>query len=333
MELRFTSVEEGLAGETWKGLAERHWPAYEHWFLSEGLEVRPTYAECVRKLKAHMPEIVPLYEEMCELAGGGDLVARFLSLYRPPAYMTGCSQVVWTGEHPLLIRNYDYAPALCEGVIAKTAWTGSKVLAMVDCMWGALDGINEHGLAVSLTFGGRRVVGDGFGVPIILRYILEFCQTAKEAGEVMRRVPTHMAYNVTALDRSGAFMTAMVAPDKEPRIKQIPIAANHQGRIDWHDYARATATLERERFLFFRLQDDNMTAERLIDCFGRPPLYSTAYGKGFGTLYTAVYNPATGEARYIWPDGELRQSFSRFTEGLRHQRFYPEDQLPNAVSY
>ena len=27
----------------------------------------------------------------------------------------------------------------------------------------------DAGLAVSLTFGGRRVVGDGFGVPLILR--------------------------------------------------------------------------------------------------------------------------------------------------------------------
>ena len=137
-------------------------------------------------------------------AGGLDLQARFLALYRPPAYLTGCSQVVWPGEEPMLVRNYDYSPALCEGLILLSRWNGRAVLAMVDCLWGVLDGINDAGLAVSLTFGGRKVVGDGFGIPIVLRYILEFCDTAEQAGEVhASRVPVHMSYNVTAVDRRG----------------------------------------------------------------------------------------------------------------------------------
>ena len=54
-------------------------------------------------------------------------------------------------------------------------------------------GINDAGLALSLTFGGRNVVGDGFAISIVLRYILEFCATAAEAAEVLSRVPVHMA--------------------------------------------------------------------------------------------------------------------------------------------
>ncbi|HAJ19087.1 MAG TPA: hypothetical protein DCL95_03350, partial [Rhodospirillaceae bacterium] len=64
--------------------------------------------------------------------------------------------------------------------------------------WGVLDGVNEKGLAVSLTFGGRRAVGEGFGIPVILRNILEFCATVEDAAKVLAEVPTHMAYNVTA---------------------------------------------------------------------------------------------------------------------------------------
>ena len=41
--------------------------------------------------------------------------------------------------------------------------------------------MNDDGLAVSLTFGGRRVLGDGFGIPIVLRYLLETCGTVEEA--------------------------------------------------------------------------------------------------------------------------------------------------------
>ncbi|MDX1710248.1 MAG: C45 family peptidase [Rhodovibrionaceae bacterium] len=321
MRLLFQSVSEPEIGPKWSDLFARHWPAYERWYLSEGIEQRPTYAQCLRQLRQHMPELLPTYERVCEAAGGRDLPARFLSLYRPPAYLTGCSQVVWPGSDPLLIRNYDYAPALCEGVIFLSKWNNRQVLAMADCLWGALDGVNDAGLAVSLTFGGRQVVGDGFGVPLIVRYILEFCETAEDAGRVLARVPSHMAYNVTAVDRRGQFVTAYMAPDRPPRISRTPVAANHQGRIDWHNFARATATLERERFLFFRLQDEEMTAERLIDCFLRPPLYTRAYANGFGTLYTAVYRPRDLSACYLWQRSHLEIGIGRFHETAVEQIF------------
>lgn len=327
MELLFRAVGEDTPGDKWRDIFEQHWPAYRTWFLSEGIEERPTYRVGLRKLRQHMPELLPTYESLCELAGGKDLEARFLSLYRPPAYLTGCSQVVWPGSEPMLVRNYDYSPALCEGLVLLSRWNGRAVLAMVDCLWGALDGINDAGLAISLTFGGRKVVGDGFGIPIVLRYILEFCETAAQAGEVMRRVPVHMAYNVTAVDRAGRFITALAAPDRETRVRELPIAANHQTYIDWHTYARATATLERERFLFFRLREAGMTPDRLIGCFLRRPLYTTAYGKGFGTLYTSVYRPRRKAVRFIWPDGSWSQSIDRFEEGTRRQRYYPEPDL------
>ena len=323
MYLDFRAVEEALPGTKWRGLFRRHWPAYEYWFLSSGIERRPTFAVAERMLKRHMPELMPTYERLCDLAGGGDIAARFLALYQPPAYLTGCSQVVWPGKEPLLIRNYDYAPSLCEGAILLSRWNGRSVLATVDCLWGALDGVNEAGLAVSLTFGGRQVVGDGFGVPLIVRYILEFCDTTKDAAEVLRRVPSHMAYNVTVVDRDGDFITAHLAPDRKPVIKPIPIAANHQGEIDWHKYARATSTVERERFLFFRLQEPKMTAAKLLRCFLRPPLYTTAYDNGFGTLYTAAYKPKSLEVTFVWPDGKLRQSIGKFTEGVRTQVYAP----------
>ncbi len=291
MYLDFRAVEEAVPGRKWQGLFRRHWPSYEYWFFSSGIEQRPTFAVAERMLKRHMPELMPTYERLCDLAGGGDIAARFLSLYRPPAFLTGCSQVVWPGAEPMLIRNYDYSPALCEGAILLSRWNGRSVLATTDCLWGALDGVNDAGLAVSLTFGGRQVVGDGFGVPLIVRYILEFCDTTKDAEAVLRRVPSHMAYNVTVVDRGCDFITAYLAPDREPRISPVPIAANHQGEIDWHKYARATATVERERFLFFRLQDSKMTAPKLLRCFLRSPLYTTAFDNGFGTLYTAAYKP------------------------------------------
>jgi hypothetical protein len=43
-----------------------------------------------------MPELVETYERLVELAAGDEIAARCLSLYRPPAFIVGCSQGVWT---------------------------------------------------------------------------------------------------------------------------------------------------------------------------------------------------------------------------------------------
>ncbi|MEC9267922.1 MAG: C45 family peptidase [Pseudomonadota bacterium] len=307
MDLTFQSFSEAAPGPKWQALFQKYWPAYRAWYLSDGLEQRATWLACKEALETYMPRLMPTYDALCDLAGGKDLPSRFLSLWKPPAYISGCSQVVWLGDGPKLIRNYDYSPALMDGVIMESAWNGTRVIAMTDCLWGVLDGVNEKGLAVSLTFGGRRTVGEGFGIPVILRNILEFCETAEEAGEMLAEIPTHMAYNVTAVDRSGRFRTAYLSPGSRPIIKSVPYATNHQGRIEWHDHARATATLEREQFLRFRLEDDSLTFPKLVEAFRRQPLYTNAYSSGFGTIYTAVYDPIAGTAHYLFPDGTVKR--------------------------
>ena len=75
--------------------------------------------------------------------------------WNPPPFLTGCSQAVVPDGGPALIRNYDWDYRLFNGVVARTAYAGRRVLGTLDCLWGLLDGVNDAGLAVSLTFGGR----------------------------------------------------------------------------------------------------------------------------------------------------------------------------------
>lgn len=317
----FEAISEADAGEKWRQCFERLWPAYQKWFLSEGIEGRQTYLAGLRALRRYMPEFVPTYERLVELAGGKDLPARFLSFYCPPPYLSGCSQAVWAGDEPLLIRNYDYSPALCDGIVLETSWNGRWVLGMSDGLFGLVDGMNEDGLAVSLTFGGRTVVGDGFGVPIIVRYILEFCQNTTEAAKALKRIPCHMAYNITVADRAGRHFTAFLSPDGGTVITDARVATNHQGRVEWHRHARATATVEREKFLLRRLTLHDEPAERFIAAFQKPPLYSTAYDRGFGTLYTSVYWPRRGEVEFRWPGEIWRQRVGGLVEGVRRIQY------------
>lgn len=98
MHLAFRAISEPLPGPRWAGLFEEYWPAYRRWWAKDGVSVRPSYAECRRAIRRHMPEILPLWEELTELAGGGDDAARFLSFYGPPAYLSACSQAIWPGK-------------------------------------------------------------------------------------------------------------------------------------------------------------------------------------------------------------------------------------------
>ena len=311
------AISEDTPGPKWARLFEEYWPSYRKWWLREGQEARPTYRESRRALQKHMPEILPLYDEICERAGGGDQAARFLSFYCPPPYLSGCSQAVWPGKEPVLVRNYDYAPEAFDSLILRTKWQGRGVIGTSDGLFGLVDGVNEAGLAISLTFGGRRIVGTGFGVPLILRYVLQTCTDTEEAGRALARLPTHMSYNVTVLDAKRRYLTAMMAPDRPTIITHAAVATNHQENIDWVSHARFTATVERERFLLQRLTLHVDPEEKFIGAFLKPPLYSTAFTAGFGTLYTAVYRPRKRQMEVRWPGAVWPFSFTDFQESAR----------------
>lgn len=284
------------------------------WWAREGLSGRPTYLESRRAIRDHMPEILDLYDQLCALAGGGDVESRFLSFYCPPRYLAGCSQAIWPGDEPLLVRNYDYDSDAFDAVVLKSKWNGRGVIGTTDGLFGLVDGMNDDGLAASLTFGGRREVETGFGVPLILRYILQTCSNVAEAGEVLKRVPCHMSYNVTVLDRERRFLTAYLRPDRPTVLTHAAVATNHQERVEWSSHARFTATVERERFLLQRLTLHPEAQEKFISAFLRPPLYSTAFSSGFGTLYTATYRPRTQTVCIHWPDRVWEKSFDVFKE-------------------
>ena len=322
MQLTFEAIAEDRPGSKWQALFKRYWPAYKQWFLSRGGANGPDLATARARLRQYMPELIPVYERLVELTGGDELAARFLACYRPPAYLISCSQAALTtpGQR-VLVRNYDLDPNLNEGLILHSNWNARKVIATSEFLWGVADGMNDAGLALSLAFGGRKVVGDGFGIPLILRYVLEVCTNVSEAVEVLRRVPSHMAYNVTLLDRHGSSVTVQVAPDRPAVVLRTPIATNHQGAVEWSEHARVTGTREREQVLRRHLADKQTSAHTLIEAFSRQPLYNTDYHKGFGTLYTAVYRPDRGEVEWRWPDTIWSQSFERFREASQTVRY------------
>lgn len=318
----FHAVCEDRPGPKWRAVFDRHWPAYRRWFLTHGGHQKVTYLAGLRALRAHMPELVPAYERIVDLAGGGDIEARFLSMWCPPVYIRGCSQAVIVGDDPTLIRNYDYPPALIEGTWLSTRMNERRVVGVSDCLWGVLDGVNESGVAVSLAFGGKRTVGAGFGIPLVMRYVLEFASTTQEAVAHLKRLPVHMCYTVTVIDAASRYATVFMSPGQPGEVTDVRVATNFQHSVGWPEHARATHAVERADILNAAVEAE-WSSENMVGAFFTPPVYQSAYERGYGTLYTALYRPACGEASLMWPQFRWSQNVDNFQEGLHRVSFGP----------
>lgn len=309
------------------------WPSYRAWFGSEGDHVRPSYAECSDQLRTHLPELAATYDALVKAVGGGDLEARFLSHWCPPPVATACSLAVWNRGPNVLVRSYDFPLQQCDTTVLASAWSGPRVLAMSDCLWGAVDGINEHGLAVAIAFGGRRVVGPGFGIGLIVRYLLEVARSVGEAVEILHRVPVSMAYNVALLDRSGQGAVVVVAPDRPAVVTPYLSAGNRQGVTEWPEHAAMCATVEREQALGAAMSDPGVTAADLVGTFLRAPVWRDPATTPWGTVYTAAYDPNWGTLDLLWPDDAWRLSVHDVVAGERSRRSWVALPVPRVPEY
>jgi predicted choloylglycine hydrolase len=303
------AYREAQPGPRWRALYDATWQAYRSWYAREGLAARPSLRECRHALTRYMPELVPTWERLCRLSGD-TVAARMLSMWRLPAFAVGCSQMVLTGERPAVVRNYDYDQDLFEAVIASTDYSGRRnVLGTSDMLWGLLDGMNEDGLAVSLTFGGRPDVGEGFGIPLVLRYVLETCTTVEEAVGALERIPVSQSYNVAVVDRSGAHATVFVAPGQPAEVSDVHATTNHRlDRVERPDHAARFNSVERLARLE-ELRTAHPTSGQVAAAMLAPPLRNDRYDDGFGTLYTVEYLPADGTATWHWRETSWTRTF------------------------
>ena len=318
VSLPFRCIDAGAApSEAIVREFRRGWPAYRRWFLHKGVGARPSYAECRKALSAHMPELVPDYEALVEAVGGGDLHARFLSHWCPPPLVSACSIAMLEGSQPLMVRNYDYPPALSDTLALRTHWSGVTVLGMSDCVFGLMDGMNDAGLAVAISFGGRRAVADGFGIGLVVRYLLQTTSTVREAAERLGRIPVQMSYNVAISERGGRSCIVRVAPDREAVVTHERACANRQGSTEWPAHADYSDTVRREGRLAELTGDSRIPTDQLIGAFLRPPLHRPLAESTWGTLYTAAYDSVTSTLTIAWPDDRWVMSVSSTDESHR----------------
>jgi hypothetical protein len=98
------------------------------------------------------------------------------------------------------------------------------------------------------------------------------------------------------------------------------IATNHQHGFIEVDRPEFTATLERRAHLDQLLAED-VRPEDLAARFLDTPLFQSRYDEGFGTLFTAEYDPRELGLRLIWREGDWRFRMNDFVEGTRLVRY------------
>lgn len=315
--LTFDAISEATPGPKWLARWQRSWPAYQAWFVANDGDAGPSREDCEAALQKHMPELVPVHAQLVTLTGGSDRAARFLSTWCPPNYLGGCSLACAVSQQDIrLVRNYDLSPDLNEGLLLRSEWCGRPVMGMVEFLWGLSDGINAAGLSVVLAYGGRQETGAGFGITTILRYVLETCDTVDQALRVFQRVPSHMPYNIIVADASGAAASVEVYAGGGAKVQPRLIATNHQNDGSAPDREDFTKTYERADHLDAALPKISVPAD-LAREFQNAPLKQDRYSEGFGTLFTAEFEPLLSTMTLYWERDVWRQSLDAFEEGRK----------------
>ncbi|MBB5868762.1 putative choloylglycine hydrolase [Allocatelliglobosispora scoriae] len=308
-DLTFTCIDIGGGTDgTWRDLAQAAWPGWADALVDGALEPAGQAAS-LAMFDEHMPELIGVRDRLAaEIDRPGAAAVLTHTGLRSP--FSGCSQAAVDGA---LVRNYDFSADMCDRQITRSDLL-RPVIGMGDVPCGMLDGMNDAGLAVSLTFGGRPVHGPGFTVLLVTRYLLETCSTVDEAWERVRRLPIATAQNLTFVDRERS-AAVFLGPDREPLRLDDACVTNHQDLpVSAEQEAESATQLRLATLLAARdsAGDGEGAVDAAITALLTPPLYQT---HDWGTLYTAAYRPRLGRVDYHWPGDRLTQSFEHFTTG------------------
>lgn len=307
MEKLFRAVDEPVPGAFSQGAIEESRDFVRAWYAKDDRVPEPE--ECRRRVAEAMPELLAVFDLLAGFAGDDPaMVAALAGIDPPPLIPAGCTVRAFTAPQPMLLRNYDFDPDATTGVILRTNWGGTRVLGMCEGASGLLDGVNEHGIAAALTFGGRHVYGRGFNIVLIVRYLLQVARDLKDAAEVLGCLPCAWAHNILVQDKSGKSIRAELAPDRAPLIEEADAVTNHQAGME-------PAESSRWRFeAASSLPDD---ARNAVAVFSEGKLCLDDFENWLGTLYTSAYRPADGTVRYHWGADRWEQSLDRFETGER----------------
>ena len=141
-----------------------------------------------------------------------------------PAEIRGCTAFACaSGEKVIYGRNNDLPPYLKEGCKSEiyAPANGNRFHIATSSFINGEEGMNEHGLAVAMTFVMTRLeqIRPGLNSCFIVRYLLEKADSADSALKLLLELPAASNCNILIADRSGEMIVVECTPD-EKRIRK-----------------------------------------------------------------------------------------------------------------
>ncbi len=256
-----------------------------------------------------------------EIAGLADAtgIAPIEVIYYAATYQRapGCSHLVvlppaCEDGHTWLARTYDFSDAEDDLRLCTTHIDGMyRHIGFSSMLFGRCDGINEHGLAVTMSSGGiplRTPIQTGYTFWALVRGVLETCRTVDEGLAFFEEIPLSGNNIFLLVDRMGqAALVEVFGPNKA--VKRIDVLAKQP-------YLCATNHYTLPEMLSYQpgkiMPNSQVRASTMNACLEQGPvskkrlkaLLGTLYPEGlschfyaeyFGTLHAMMFDVTTGK--------------------------------------
>jgi predicted choloylglycine hydrolase len=163
--------------------------------------------DCQKAYAKHFPEVL---DEIHGMAEGAcipfqDTAAFLFCMYSFP-FENNCSCFAWNrGGSILFGRNSDFLVRLEKSneSVSYHLDGGYAFIGNTTAPIQMEDGVNEHGLAIGLTFTYPTVKKPGITAGLLVRYLLEKCRTVSEVLTSLQQLPISSSQILTMIDKTG----------------------------------------------------------------------------------------------------------------------------------
>lgn len=279
-------------------------------------ELSPAQAEeALHFFEHHCPGLSDEIHGFADALGvAPERVVYYAFSHNPPVDFVGgsCSQVVVMPSHSAdghlrVARNYDFNHRMTEMRLALTRIEGQAAhLGFSELQFGRYDGLNEHGLCVTMSGGAPLAPVEPGGCMFwsLIRTVLDRCATVAEALAVIEGIPLSFNLNLVLADRTGeAALVEMASSHRAvKRIREGTLVATNHFALPGmkpHDVNRTWNSVERVRIVQQRLgwEGPRITADALRDLLGKPfpeGLCVHDFSGYFGTLWSEIFDVTAG---------------------------------------
>lgn len=141
-----------------------------------------------------------------------------------PVEIRGCTAFAYhMGEEIIYGRNNDLPPYLKDGSKSEiyAPLNGNRFHITTSSFINGEEGMNEHGLAVAMTFvmTNPQKIRPGFNSCFIVRYLLEKADCTKKAISLLMKLPVASNCNILIADKKGELFVVECTPN-EKRIRE-----------------------------------------------------------------------------------------------------------------